>query len=107
MMIKNRKLFSRTTLKIIAVLALLAALGLLFEMAQSQQKENGTVLILELDNSEHVPQYWVFNPYIPTIEKCKAAAQQAIAEILASNAVPKDSRVTSWRCSLTPPEDDK
>ncbi len=107
MMLKNRKLFSRATLKIIAVLALLAVLGLLFELAQSQQKANGTVLILELENSENVHQYWVFNPYIPTIEKCNAAAQQAIAEILASNAVPKDSKVTSWRCSLTPPEDDK
>ena len=103
----NQNRFPLTPVKIVALLALLVALFLLFELGQSQTKENGTVLILELDNSENVHQYWVFNPYIPTIEKCNAAAQQAIAEILASNAVPKDSRVTSWRCSLTPPADDK
>ena len=85
-------------------MALLAALGLLVMLGCSQKKENGTVLILELENSENVPQYWVFNPYIRTIEKCNAAAEQAIAEILASNAVPKDSKVKSWRCSFTPPE---
>jgi len=83
---------------------LLAVFGLVFASGCSQEKENGTVLILELDNSEHVHQYWVFNPYIKTIEKCNAAAEQAIAQVLASNAVPKDSKVTSWRCSFKPPE---
>jgi hypothetical protein len=91
----------RTTSKLIT---LLAVLGLLLMSGCNQNKANGTVLILELDNSENVHQYWVFNPYITTIEKCKEASKQAIAEILASNAVPKDSRVTSWRCSFTPPE---
>jgi hypothetical protein len=71
-----------------------------------QNKANGTVLILQLENSENIHQYWVFNPYITTIEKCNAAAKQAISEILASNAVPKDSKVTSWRCSFTPPKSD-
>ena len=98
---KNQIHYSRATSKI---MALLAALGLLVMLGCSQKKENGTVLILELENSENVTQYWVFNPYIRTIEKCNAAAEQAIAEILASNAVPKDSKVKSWRCSFTPPE---
>lgn len=93
--------YSRATSKI---MTLLAVLGLLFALGCSQEKENGTVLILELENSENVHQYWVFNPYILTIEKCNAAAEQAISEILASNAVPKDSKVKSWRCSFTPPE---
>jgi hypothetical protein len=104
---KNENLNSRFVLKIIAVLALLTAIGLLFVLGHNETKENGTVLILELENSENVHQYWVFNPYNRTIEKCKASAEQAIAEILASSAVPKDSKVTSWRCSFTPPENDK
>jgi len=83
---------------------LLAVFGLVFASGCNQEKENGTILILELENSENIHQYWVFNPYIKTIEKCNAAAEQAIAQILASNAVPKDSRVTSWRCSFKPPE---
>lgn len=85
-------------------ITLLAALAFLFMLGCTQEKENGTVLILELENSENVHQYWVFNPYNRTIEKCKATADQAIAQILASNAVPKDSKVKSWRCSFTPPE---
>ncbi len=104
---KNENHNSRFVVKIIAVLALLTALGLLFVLGHNETKESGTVLILELQNSENVHQYWVFNPYIRTIAKCNAAANQAIAEILASSAVPKDSRVTSWRCSFTPPENDK
>lgn len=95
--------FSRITT---SILTLLAALGFLL-MAGCSQEHNGTVLTLELDNSQNVHQYWVFNPYIKTIEKCKAASKQAIAEILASTAIPKDSKVTSWRCSFTPPENDK
>lgn len=106
-MSNERIRFPRSILKIIGLVALLAVLGLLFELGHSQEKENGTVLILELQNSENVHQYWVFNPYIRTIEKCKAAAEQGIAQILASNAIPKDSKVTSWRCSFTPPENDK
>jgi hypothetical protein len=106
-MTTNRIRFPRTTLKIIGLVALLAILGLLFELGHSQEKANGTVLILELENSENIHQYWVFNPYIRTIEKCNAASKQAIAEILASDAIPKDSKVTSWRCSFTPPDNAK
>lgn len=98
---KKRNHYSGASSKI---MMLLAVFGLVFASGCSQEKENGTVLILELDNSEHVHQYWVFNPYIKTIEKCNAAAEQAIAQVLASNAVPKDSKVTSWRCSFKPPE---
>ena len=100
-MSKNKNHYSLATSKI---MTLLAVLGLLVMSGCSQEKENGTVLILELENSENIHQYWVFNPYIRTIEKCNAAAEQAIAQILASNAVPKDSKVKSWRCSFTPPE---
>lgn len=83
---------------------LLAAFGLLAMLGCSEKNGDGTVLILELENSENVPQYWVFNPYNRTIEQCKATAEQAIAEIVASNAIPKDSKIKSWRCSFTPPE---
>jgi len=81
-----------------------AALCLLILSGCNPNKEQGTVLILELENSENVHQYWVLNPYNTTLDKCRETANQAIAEILASNAVPKDSKVKSWRCSFTPPE---
>ena len=98
---KNQIHLSRATPKIIA---LLATLGLLAMLGCSEKDGDGTVLILELENSENVHQYWVFNPYNRTIEGCQETAEQAIAQILASNAVPKDSKVKSWHCSFTPPE---
>lgn len=99
-----RKNQTRTSLTTTKIMALLAALAVLFVLGCSEKDGDGTVLILELENSENIHQYWVFNPYNRTIDKCKATAEQAIAQILASNAVPKDSRVKSWHCSFTPPE---
>jgi hypothetical protein len=98
---KNQQHHPQATTRIIA---LLAALGLLAMLGCGQKDGDGTVLILELENSENVHQYWVFNPYNKTLERCKETAAQAIAQILASNAVPRDSKVKSWRCSLTPPD---
>jgi hypothetical protein len=98
---KNQNHYSRAISKI---MMLLAALGLLAMLGCSLKNGDGTVLILELENSENVHQYWVFNPYNKTIEGCKATADQAIADIIARNAIPKDSKVTSWRCSFKPPE---
>lgn len=98
---KNQNHISRATT---TIMTLVAALGLLAMLGCSQKNGDGTVLILELENSENVHQYWVFNPYNRTIERCQETAEQAIAQILASSAVPKDSKVKSWRCSFTPPE---
>jgi hypothetical protein len=103
-MYKYQNQISRLSGKIITLFALL---GLLLMSGCNVKNGDGTVLILELDNTENIHQYWVFNPYNSTIEKCKETAEEAIAQILASNDVPKDSKVTSWRCSLKPPENDK
>jgi len=86
------------------IVTLLAALGFLIASGCSQKKADGYFLIVDLENTENIKQYSVFNPYTHSLEECKATAKAAIAEILASNAVPKDSRVTGWRCSLNPPD---
>ena len=83
---------------------LMAVMGLLFSFGCSQKKADGYFLIVDLENTENIKQYSVFNPYTHSQEECEATAKTAIAEILASNAVPKDSKVTGWRCSLNPPD---
>jgi len=90
------------------IMTLLAALGLLVSSGCSPDKSNGTFLIVELDNSENVKQYSVFNPYVRSIEECNSNAKTAILQILTSipRVVPEDSKVKSWRCSLTPPRND-
>lgn len=87
------------------IVTLLAVLGLLFSLGCSQSVE-GIFLIVEFENSENVKQYSVFNPYVHSIEECQSSAKTAIAQILSSEprVVPIDSMVTSWRCSLLPPE---
>jgi hypothetical protein len=100
---KTVNCYSKVTTKIITVLV---TLGLLAVIGCSQEKADGTFLIVELENSENVKQYSVFNPYVRSVEECNSNANTAISQILASvpRVVPEDSKVKSWRCSLTPPE---
>ena len=103
-MCKSVNRCSKATTKIIT---LLAALGLVFlSGCDHRGKADGTFLIVELENSEKVEQYSVFNPYARSIEECNALAKEAIEQILASvpRVVPKDSKVKNWRCSFTRPE---
>ena len=87
-------------------MTLLAIFGLMLVSGCSPRKTEGYFLIVDLDNTENVKQYSVFNPYLDSLEECQATASTAIAQILSSrpNVVPKDSKVTGWRCSLLPPE---
>jgi hypothetical protein len=98
---KTKNGYSTVTTK---TMTLLAVLGLLILFGCDSNEADGYFLIVELENSENVNQYSVFNPYLHSLEECKSTANLAIAQILASNAVPKDSKVKSWRCSLTPPD---
>jgi hypothetical protein len=88
------------------ITALLAVIGILFSLGCNSKNADGAFLIVELENSENVKQYSVFNPYVHSIEECNASAKTAIEQILSSDpmVVPKDSVVKSWRCSLLPPE---
>ena len=87
-------------------MTLFAAIGLVLLTGCSPRKTEGYFLIVDLENTENVKQYSVFNPYLDSLEECQSTASTAIAQILSSNppAVPRDSKVTGWRCSLKPPE---
>jgi len=90
----------------INIAVLLGVLGLLVLSGCSQEKPNGVFLIVNLENSENIKQYTVFNPYDSSVALCNSSAKQAIAQLLASvpAVIPKDSRIMSWRCSLTAPD---
>ena len=85
---------------------LLGVIGLLSSLGCSTKQADGAFFIVELENSENVKQYSVFNPYVHSLEECNSSAKTAIEQIMSSNpmVVPKDSKVKSWRCSLLPPE---
>ena len=84
---------------------LVCGLSALIITACGSEQDQGAFLILELDNSAGIDQYTTFNPGID-IDDCKKTAEAAIPSILAAAPppIPKDSRVKSWRCSVTPPE---
>ncbi|MDX8379880.1 MAG: hypothetical protein R8K48_07550 [Gallionella sp.] len=94
---------SKTTIKTLALISTLAVLVL---SGCGPRGPDGTFLILELENTDKIKQYSVFNPYVKSIKKCQASAKIAIAQVLASvpNVLPKDSKITSWRCSFMGPE---
>ena len=101
-----RKNQGRTPWVIPKITMLLAVMGLLLSLGCKQRNSDGVFLILELDNTENVKQYSVFNPFVHSIDECKSTADAAIEHVLTSNpgVVPKDTKVTSWRCSLLPPD---
>jgi hypothetical protein len=90
---------------LVRTIVLLAASGLPVLSGCSPERPNGIYLIINLENQENIKQYSVFNPYDHSVEVCKSTAEAAIAQLLASNppVIPRDSRIKSWRCSLTPP----
>jgi hypothetical protein len=92
-----------TTLPLlIAVLALSIA-------GCSEKEADGVYVELSLENDADIGSYVVFNPNLKTIEECEASVESAIPSILANMppAIPKNSKVTGWECSLTNPAEGK
>jgi hypothetical protein len=89
------------------VLALIVV-GLL--LASCAKKEgDGVYVEISLDNDADVGTYVVFNPNLKTVEECEASIKDALPSIMASAppAIPKDSKVTGWKCSLDDPGEGK
>lgn len=79
-------------------------------LAGCEKKEaDGVYVEISLDNDADVGTYVVFNPNLKTIEECEASIKDAIPSIMASApaAIPKDSKVTGWKCSLENPGEGK
>jgi len=75
-------------------------------LASCAKKEgDGVYVELTLDNDADVGTYVVFNPNLKTIEECEASVKDALPSIMASAppAIPKDSKVTGWKCSFDDP----
>jgi hypothetical protein len=89
----------------IPVKSLVAILSVATLAACDRVEAKGVYLIIEFENSA-VSQYTVFNPDVRSLAECKSSAAGAIPQILASAPIEaaRNSRVKSWRCSLTPPE---
>ena len=87
-------------------LTLLATLGLSVLSGCDSGKPQGYYFIIELENSENIKQYSVYNPYLHSVAECESTANKAIAQIMNSDppVIPTDSKITSWRCSLLPPD---
>ena len=88
----------------------LPALVLALLIAGCAEKEvEGVYVELSLENDADIGSYVVFNPNLKSIEECEAAVEGAIPSILANMppAIPRNSKVTGWECSLTNPAEGK
>ncbi len=75
----------------------------------AKEEADGVYVELSLDNKADIGTYVVFNPNIRTIEECEASIESAIPSIMANAppAIPRDSKVTGWKCSLENPGEGK
>ncbi|UCH49749.1 MAG: hypothetical protein JSU95_08310 [Betaproteobacteria bacterium] len=89
--------------------AVSALVLLLFVAACAEKEADGVYVELSLDNDADIGSYVVFNPNLKTIEECEASVEGAIPSILANMppAIPRNSKVTGWECSLTNPTEGK
>ncbi|MGD2141648.1 MAG: hypothetical protein PVH25_14735 [Burkholderiales bacterium] len=97
----NRVLPVRSVLSLLLTALLLAGCG--------KQEADGVYVEISLDNDADIGTYVVFNPNLRTIEECEASIEGALPSIMASAppAIPKDSKVTGWKCSLDNPGEGK
>ncbi len=88
---------------------LLACLLTLLIAGCAEQEADGVYLELSLENDADIGTFVVFNPNLKTIKECEASAEGALPSIMANlpPAIPKDSKVTGWECSLTNPAEGK
>ena len=75
----------------------------------AEKEVDGVYVELSLENDADIGSYVVFNPNLKSIEECEASVEGAIPSILANMppAIPRNSKVTGWECSLTNPAEGK
>jgi len=75
----------------------------------AKKEADGVYVEISLDNDAEIGTYVVFNPNLKTIEECEASVEGALPSIMANlpPAIPKNSKVTGWTCSLDNPGEGK
>ena len=89
--------------KILLILSLTCGL-----VSCSEQQGEGVFVEISLDNEKDINSYVLFNTNIKTVKECEASMEGALPSIMANlpQGVPKDSKATGWKCSLTDPRKD-
>ena len=74
----------------------------------SEQQGEGVYVEISLDNEKDINSYILFNANIKSVKECEASMEGALPSIMANlpQSVPKDSKATGWKCSLTDPRKD-
>lgn len=74
-------------------------------MGCSQDQGGGVYVEIFLRNDKNINSYVVFNRAIKTIEECEASFAKSLSIIMENlpPPIPKNSKATGWKCSLTDP----
>ena len=72
----------------------------------SEKQPEGVYVEIDLSNAENINSYILFNPNIKTVKECEESMDGALPTIMADlpDPIPKNSKATGWRCSLTDPK---
>jgi len=89
--------------KILLILSLWCGL-----VSCSEQQGEGVYVEISLDNEKDLNSYVLFNGNIKTVKECEASMEGALPSIMANlpQGIPKESKATGWKCSLTDPRKD-
>jgi len=88
---------------------MLLILSLMFGLVScSEPQGEGVYVEISLDNEKNLNSYVLFNANIKTVEECEASMDGALPSIMANlpQGIPRDSKATGWKCSLTDPRKD-
>ncbi len=71
----------------------------------SQKEADGVYVEIFLQNNKNINTYIVFNPDMKTIEECEASFAESLPIIMKNlpPPIPKNSKATGWKCSITDP----
>lgn len=86
--------------KILLILSLTCGL-----VSCSEEQGEGVYVEISLDNDKDLNSYLLFNSNVKTVKECEASMEGALPSIMASlpQGIPKESKATGWKCSLTDP----
>ena len=86
------------TLPALVIVAMIAS-------CKQEAPANGVYVEISLKNTADIDRYVVFNPKLTSLKECKDTFEQSLPAVMANlpAAIPKDSTVTGWKCSLDDP----
>ena len=96
-------------MRLVFLMFSLAAVCALAGCSEPEPEMEGVWVEIDLENSQDINSFILFNPNIRTIEECEASMVGALPSIMGNlpPQVPPDSKAKGWKCHLKDPREGK